>query len=98
MTVPPNVRYAALFVKFEREAREQAKGLWSSAIASSTSNSEPGETRSSAAAYIGNSNSKKFHYPDCLWAQEISPKNRVRFSTREEAIEAGYQPCKACRP
>ncbi|WP_423218578.1 Ada metal-binding domain-containing protein [Syntrophothermus lipocalidus] len=47
---------------------------------------------------MGNSNSKKFHYPDCLWAQEISPKNRVRFSTREEAIEAGYQPCKACRP
>ncbi len=29
LTVPPNVRYADLFVKFQREAREAKKGLWS---------------------------------------------------------------------
>lgn len=29
MTVPPNVKYADLFVKFQREAREAGKGLWS---------------------------------------------------------------------
>ncbi|MGI9862839.1 thermonuclease family protein [Moorella naiadis] len=28
MTVPPNVKYADMFVKFQREAREQNKGLW----------------------------------------------------------------------
>lgn len=27
-TVPPNVRYQALFVKLQREAREAARGLW----------------------------------------------------------------------
>ncbi|MQL50853.1 hypothetical protein GFC01_00890 [Desulfofundulus thermobenzoicus] len=52
----------------------------------------------SAGKYIGNSNSKKFHYPDCQWAQKISPSNRVEFNTREEAVNAGYQPCKVCRP
>ncbi|NSW83511.1 MAG: thermonuclease family protein [Syntrophothermus sp.] len=98
MTVPPNVKYADFFVKLEREAREQAKGLWGAAAASSTSNSQPAEKRSSAAVHIGNSSSKKFHYPDCQWTQEISTKNRVEFSTRGEAIEAGYEPCKACRP
>jgi micrococcal nuclease len=28
MTVPPNVRHQALFVKLQREAREAARGLW----------------------------------------------------------------------
>jgi len=28
MTVPPNVKYADMFVKFQQEAREAGKGLW----------------------------------------------------------------------
>ena len=28
MTVPPNVKYAELFVELQREARENGKGLW----------------------------------------------------------------------
>lgn len=28
MTVPPNVRYQALFVRLQREAREAGRGLW----------------------------------------------------------------------
>lgn len=28
MTVPPNVRYQALFLKLQREAREAGRGLW----------------------------------------------------------------------
>lgn len=28
MTVPPNVMFSKTFVKLEREAREQKKGLW----------------------------------------------------------------------
>ena len=31
MTVPPNVRYQALFLRLQREARESARGLWSGA-------------------------------------------------------------------
>jgi micrococcal nuclease len=30
MTVPPNVRYAGLFVKLQRQAREAGRGLWAS--------------------------------------------------------------------
>lgn len=26
--MPPNVKYADMFVKFQRKAREQGKGLW----------------------------------------------------------------------
>jgi micrococcal nuclease len=31
MTIPPNVKYADLFLKLQRDAREKRKGLWSSA-------------------------------------------------------------------
>jgi len=31
MTIPPNVKYADMFVKFEREARNTNKGLWATA-------------------------------------------------------------------
>jgi len=30
MTVPPNVKYATLFVNLQREAREAGRGLWAS--------------------------------------------------------------------
>lgn len=52
----------------------------------------------SSGGYIGNKNSKKFHRSDCQWAQKIAAHNRVVFRSREEAIKAGYVPCKVCRP
>ncbi|GLI14227.1 MAG: SUMF1/EgtB/PvdO family nonheme iron enzyme [Methanosarcina thermophila] len=51
-----------------------------------------------AGKYIGNSDSKIFHYADCSSAERISPENRVIFNSREEAIAAGYRPCKRCNP
>jgi len=48
------------------------------------------------AEYIGNVNSQIFHRPTCrtLPAQ----RNRVLFSTRQEAIDAGHRPCRNCSP
>ena len=90
MTVPPNVKYSNLFVKFQQEARSKKKGLWGiSAVAVKPS---------TKVAYVGNSRTKKFHYSDCRWAKEISPANRVTFPSREQAIKAGYVPCKVCKP
>ncbi|NSW84098.1 MAG: thermonuclease family protein [Syntrophothermus sp.] len=90
MTVPPNVKYADTFVKFQQEARDAGKGLWGATVS--------GTKTSGTGKYIGNSSSKKFHLPTCEWAQKISLKNRIEFTTREEAVKAGYEPCKVCRP
>lgn len=49
-------------------------------------------------AYLGNKNSKKYHVAACTWAQKIAPRNRIEFSTAEEAKKAGFIPCKICRP
>ncbi len=47
-------------------------------------------------AYIGNVNSKKFHLPSCSTLP--NPENRTFFDTRQEAIDAGYDPCGRCKP
>lgn len=46
--------------------------------------------------YIGNKSSKKFHRATCKHLP--AAKNQVRFKTREDAIAAGYEPCKLCKP
>jgi micrococcal nuclease len=104
MTVPPNVKYADLFAKLQREARDAGKGLWGVAASGGAAGFPALSDKQSAAApaavakYIGNARSKKFHRPDCEWAQKIAPENRVEFETREEAVEALYVPCKVCKP
>ena len=49
--------------------------------------------------YVLNTNTSKFHYPDCKSVSDMNPKNRRDFyGTREEAIAMGYVPCKRCKP
>jgi hypothetical protein len=40
-----------------------------------------------------------FHRKNCKWAAFIiqSPKRLIEFSSHQEAIDAGYKPCKTCR-
>ena len=46
--------------------------------------------------YIGNKNSKKFHLPTCK--NLPAEKNRVFFDSRQEAVNAGFDPCGNCQP
>jgi competence protein ComEC len=46
--------------------------------------------------YIGNRNSHIFHRRTC--SSLPAEHNRVYFRTREEAIAAGYRPCRRCNP
>lgn len=57
-------------------------------------------TESEAAQdYVVNTNSGKFHYPDCGSAKRIKDSNRSdRHCTRDELIEQGYVPCGTCKP
>lgn len=52
----------------------------------------------SAFAYVGNSNSFKFHTEGCRFERKIRNDHRVYFKTKNEALHAGYVPCKVCRP
>ncbi len=56
------------------------------------------EEESDEVAYIGNRNSKKFHYPSCSSVDDMKEKNKVEFYSRDEATGAGYEPCGRCHP
>lgn len=44
----------------------------------------------------GNLKSKKFHRPGCRYY--ACPHCQAAFHSREQALAAGYVPCKVCRP
>lgn len=49
--------------------------------------------------YILNTNSRKFHYPDCASVGDMKPSNKKEFTgDRDEVLNMGYVPCKRCNP
>lgn len=49
--------------------------------------------------YVINTDSRKFHYPSCSRAKEISDANRSEYTgTRDDLIAQGYDPCGTCKP
>ena len=55
-------------------------------------------TTTQTTQYIGSRNTKKYHREDCQYVKTISDKNKVYFSSSQEAQKEGYIPCKACNP
>ncbi len=48
--------------------------------------------------FLSSKSSPIFHRPDCRWARDIASSNRVGYKSRKEALQAGKQPCKTCKP
>ena len=48
--------------------------------------------------YIGNANTKRFHYASCRSVDEMNPDNQVPIYSIDEAQRLGYVPCKRCKP
>lgn len=48
--------------------------------------------------FVASKNSKVFHRPNCRSASRISNENLVGYASREQALAAGKQPCKLCKP
>lgn len=49
--------------------------------------------------YILNTNTKKFHYPDCSSVSDMKEKNKQEYTgSRDDLIAEGYSPCGRCKP
>ena len=49
--------------------------------------------------YVVNTNTGKFHYPDCKSVKRMKEKNKMFFTgDRQELINKGYSPCGNCHP
>ena len=68
----------------------------------STLSAEPADLQTQATEptkYIGNKNSKKFHYPECSSVTAMKESNKVYFNcSRDEIISDGFIPCHRCLP
>ena len=56
-------------------------------------------TESGQQTYILNTNTKKFHKPDCYSVKQMSEKNKKKYKgSRKSLINEGFSPCKNCNP
>lgn len=56
-------------------------------------------TEYSVSDYILNTNSKKFHSPNCSSVNDMKPSNKEEFhGSRSELLKDGYEPCGRCNP
>ena len=54
---------------------------------------------STRSSYVINTNTGKFHRPDCASATQMKPENRKDVAaSRDELVQEGYEPCKQCKP
>ena len=65
---------------------------------SSSSSSSHSSSSSGSGSYVANANTGKFHVSGCDSINKMSEKNKVFFSSRDQAINQGYVPCKRCNP
>ena len=56
------------------------------------------QEQQSQGAFVGSKKSDVYHYPNCGSAKNIKPENLITFNSVEEAKNAGYRPCKNCKP
>ena len=71
---------------------------WETPENGTAGNPSSGDT-SGQQTYILNTNTRKFHLPDCSGAADIKGKNREEYTgTREKLTNQGYEPCGRCHP
>lgn len=86
-------------VSFSVEKNEDADTLAEPTEAPTEAPTEPQQTVPAGTDYIGNKNTKKFHYPSCKSVKQMKESNKYYYTgTREEMIAKGYEPCGNCHP
>ena len=80
----------------DSEAEDGSAPYGSSAVVTKPSTQTNNSPRTT---YIGNKNTKKFHYPDCSSVDQMKDSNKVYLTgTRDQAIQQGYDSCGRCCP
>jgi hypothetical protein len=51
-----------------------------------------------AVEFWASKHSRLYHYPECEWAKKIKAADLIIFSSPQDAVNAGYIPCKLCAP
>ncbi|WP_295114498.1 thermonuclease family protein [uncultured Methanobrevibacter sp.] len=97
MYMPPSEFYP---YDWANDNTQVANSHSSSSSSSHSDNSDDSShsTSSDSGSYVGNANSGKFHLSSCSSVNKMSEGNKIFFSSRDDAINQGYVPCKRCNP
>ncbi len=90
MYMPPSEFYPYNWANSDTHVADSHSSSSSSA-GSSSGSSESG-------SYVANANTGKFHYASCGSVAKMSEGNKIFLSSRDDAINQGYVPCKRCNP
>lgn len=92
-TVPTTKEEPKVESKVESKAESKAESHYEDPEES------PKNENTDTHTYILNTNTKKFHYPDCSAVKRMKDTNKEEFTgTRDEVISRGYDPCQKCFP
>lgn len=92
-TVPTTKEEPKIEFKVESRAESKAESHYEEPEES------PKNENTDTHTYILNTNTKKFHYPDCSAVKRMKDSNKEEFTgTRDEVISRGYDPCQKCFP
>jgi len=81
----------------DSEAEDGSAPYGSSAVVTKPKQETTPQTDTNTTTYIGNKNSKKFHYPYCHSVDQMKETNKKYMTcTRDQAISQGYSPCGNC--
>jgi len=81
-----NIQYRRRLITAQIRAIDASRGIWSL---------PPPEP---AANYYGNSNSFRFHRPDCRTLNRSDASKMLNFESRYDFLELGFSPCRVCNP
>ena len=71
---------------------------WSTGSGTFSGSNNAGNS-SALSSYVINTNTGRFHRPDCASATQMKPENRKDVTaSRDELVQEGYEPCKQCKP
>lgn len=87
-TFPPNVKYVAIFLEREQQAKSQSKGLWES-----DNTPPPDEPKANDYTVYITKTGTKYHRAGCRYLKD----SKIPIK-KSEAISRGYTPCSVCRP
>jgi hypothetical protein len=80
----------------KKEAREDSTGQVKKAV--EISPSSPGPAGAPEAFFLTHPKGASYHYPGCFWVKKVPLDKLRKFPSAKEAREAGYRPCRRCRP
>lgn len=81
------------------ETTAETTGTTETTLSESAERTLPAATEAAQVDYVLNTNTRRFHLPDCPSVGDIKTRNREDYSgTRDALIAEGYVPCQRCNP